>query len=261
MQSNCFGCARVRVKKVVLYKQLSKVSSSGLHGYGFSGIGYQAAWLDGFGDKTRNVKKDVVVWPSCPWWKHFDGTLFDKVDAYFGSFRRCNYPKVSAAGVVEIIQECGRYSRFWDIPSPWWQASTILVGVASGLSLLVGVTAAAACCVTYVVHTGTARAAGFMQLFAALLVCGGVVLYPMGWDNREIKESCGESAHIYKIENTFGIGSSVGKWEIMEHTNYGKEWKVCDGRNGQNLTKKKRKLEDIFNLRLYSQGTLTFPGN
>lgn len=56
--------------------------------------------------------------------------------------------------------------RFWDIPSPWWQASTILVGVASGLSLLVGVTAAAACCVTYVVHTGTARAAGFIQLCA-----------------------------------------------------------------------------------------------
>lgn len=157
----------------------------------------------------------------------FQGSLFNKVDAYFSSFRRCNYPKVSSAGVVEIIQECGRYSRwafrlcflpaftfafsahsfsfqlpsyslpscyfgvrllfprdrpssnflslrflirFWDIPSPWWQASTILVGVASGLSLLVGVTAAAACCVTYVVHTGTARAAGFLQLCAGLFI-------------------------------------------------------------------------------------------
>lgn len=39
----------------------------------------------------------------------------------------------------------------------------------------------------------------YFVLFSALLVCGGVVLYPMGWDNREIKESCGESAHIYKI--------------------------------------------------------------
>lgn len=97
---------------------------------------------------------------------YFQGRLFNKVDAYFSSFRRCNYPRVSSAGVVEIVQECGRYSRFWDIPSPWWQASTILVGVASALSLLVGVTAAAACCVTYVVHTGTARAAGFIQLCA-----------------------------------------------------------------------------------------------
>lgn len=63
------------------------------------------------------------------------------------------------------------HSRFWDIPSPWWQASTILVGVASSLSLLVGVTASAACFVTYVVHTGTARAAGFIQL------CAGVFFF------------------------------------------------------------------------------------
>lgn len=69
----------------------------------------------------------------------------------------------------EVPDRSYRSRRFWDIPSPWWQASTILVGVASGLSLLVGVTAAAACCVTYVVHTGTARAAGFMQLFAGTL--------------------------------------------------------------------------------------------
>ncbi|KAL0276975.1 UNVERIFIED_CONTAM: hypothetical protein PYX00_004422 [Menopon gallinae] len=133
-----------------------------------------------------------------PFW--IQGRLFNKVDAYFSSFRRCNYPRVTSAG-VEIIQECGRYSRFWDIPSPWWQASTVLVGVASALSLLVGITAAAACCVTYVVHTGTARAAGFIQLCAAIMVCGGVALYPVGWDNREIKESCGETAHIYKIGN------------------------------------------------------------
>lgn len=57
-------------------------------------------------------------------------------------------------------------SRFWDIPSAWWQASTVLVGIASALSLLVAVTALAACCITYVVHTGTARVAGALQLIA-----------------------------------------------------------------------------------------------
>lgn len=56
--------------------------------------------------------------------------------------------------------------RFWDIPSPWWQASTVLVGVGSALSLLVAITATAACCITYVVHTGTARIAGTLQLIA-----------------------------------------------------------------------------------------------
>ncbi|GJQ74693.1 hypothetical protein Trydic_g21544 [Trypoxylus dichotomus] len=127
------------------------------------------------------------------------GRLLGKVDAYFSSFRRCNYPKVSPQGGVEIIEECGRYSRFWDIPSPWWQASTVLVGTGSALSLLVAVTATAACCITYVVHTGSARIAGSLQLTAALLVVGGAAIYPVGWDNREVRESCGNQSHVYKL--------------------------------------------------------------
>ena len=39
------------------------------------------------------------------------GRLLGKVDAYFSAFRRCNYPRVSPQGVVEIVQECGRYSN------------------------------------------------------------------------------------------------------------------------------------------------------
>lgn len=56
--------------------------------------------------------------------------------------------------------------RFWDIPSPWWQASTVMVGAGSALSLLVAVTAISACCITYVVHTASARVAGVIQLLA-----------------------------------------------------------------------------------------------
>jgi hypothetical protein len=63
---------------------------------------------------------------------------------------------------TDVLMHC----RFWDIPSPWWQASTVLVGVGSALSLLVAITATAACCITYVVHTGTARIAGALQLIA-----------------------------------------------------------------------------------------------
>lgn len=132
-----------------------------------------------------------------PFW--IQGRLMGKVDAYFSSFRRCNYPRVTSEGVLEIVLECGRYSRFWDIPSAWWQASTILVGIASALSLLVAVTALAACCITYVVHTGTARVAGVLQLIAALLVCGGGATYPIGWDNREVRDCCGNASHVYKL--------------------------------------------------------------
>ncbi|XP_068909283.1 LHFPL tetraspan subfamily member 6 protein-like isoform X1 [Tenebrio molitor] len=132
-----------------------------------------------------------------PFW--IQGRLLGKVDAYFSSFRRCNYPRVSPQGVVEIVEECGRYSKFWDIPSPWWQASTVLVGTGSALSLLIAVTATAACCITYVVHSGTARVAGSLQLTAALLVIVGAAVYPVGWDNREVRESCGNSSHIYRL--------------------------------------------------------------
>ncbi|XP_022188780.1 LHFPL tetraspan subfamily member 6 protein [Nilaparvata lugens] len=132
-----------------------------------------------------------------PFW--IQGRLLGKVDAYFSSFRRCNYPRVTTQGVVEIVHECGRYSRFRDIPSVWWQASTVLVGAGSALSLLVAVTALAACCISYVVHTATARAAGCIQLLAALLVCGGIVVYPVGWDNREVRDCCGNESHVYKL--------------------------------------------------------------
>lgn len=132
-----------------------------------------------------------------PFW--IKGRLLDRVDAYFGFFRRCNYPHVNAAGEVRIVEECGRYSRFSDIPSPWWQATTVLCGVGAALSLMVAVTAVAACCINYVVHKGSARLAGTAQLIAALLTCAGIAVYPMGWDNREVRESCGPEAQAYRL--------------------------------------------------------------
>lgn len=62
--------------------------------------------------------------------------------------------------------------RFGDIPSPWWQASTVLVGTGSALSLLVAVTAVSACCITYVVHSTTAKTAGVLQLIAGMFGLG-----------------------------------------------------------------------------------------
>lgn len=42
----------------------------------------------------------------------FQGRLMGKADAYFSSFRRCNYPRVTAQGLIEVVHECGRYSRY-----------------------------------------------------------------------------------------------------------------------------------------------------
>ncbi|KAI5742618.1 LHFPL tetraspan subfamily member 1 protein [Diaphorina citri] len=31
------------------------------------------------------------------------------------------------------------------------------------------------------------------------MVLAGVVVYPMGWDNKEVRESCGNLSHFYKL--------------------------------------------------------------
>ncbi|KAK9504017.1 hypothetical protein O3M35_010461 [Rhynocoris fuscipes] len=94
------------------------------------------------------------------------GRLPGDVDTYLGTFRRCNYPKLTPQNTVEIVQQCARYSRWWDIPSEWWRISTLLVGLASGLSLLIAVTVVSAVCIPDVIHNITARISGLVQLTA-----------------------------------------------------------------------------------------------
>ncbi|XP_054260587.1 LHFPL tetraspan subfamily member 6 protein-like [Macrosteles quadrilineatus] len=101
-----------------------------------------------------------------PFW--IQGRILGRVDAYFNSFRRCNYPRLGPQGIVEIVTQCARYSRWRDIPSGWWQASTVLVGVGSALALMLGVVALSACFVEYIVHAATARMAGGLQLIAGI---------------------------------------------------------------------------------------------
>uniref|UniRef100_A0A1B6EFG9 LHFPL tetraspan subfamily member 6 protein n=1 Tax=Clastoptera arizonana TaxID=38151 RepID=A0A1B6EFG9_9HEMI len=132
-----------------------------------------------------------------PYW--IQGSLLGKVDASFSTFRRCNYPHLTPQGSVEIVIQCARYSSFKDIPSPWWQISTVFVASGSALSLIVAVVIVAACCMASVIHRRTARVAGVVQLLSALLICGGVGVYPLGWDNKEVRDCCGKGADIYRL--------------------------------------------------------------
>lgn len=36
-------------------------------------------------------------------------------------------------------------------------------------------------------------------LSTATMICGGLVMYPVGWDNREVRESCGKGANVYNL--------------------------------------------------------------
>lgn len=39
----------------------------------------------------------------------------------------------------------------------------------------------------------------FNLTFSAILIIGGAAIYPIGWDNREVKESCGNQSSAYKL--------------------------------------------------------------
>ncbi|KYN44355.1 Lipoma HMGIC fusion partner like protein [Trachymyrmex septentrionalis] len=136
-----------------------------------------------------------------PYW--IQGRLLGKADAYFSSFRRCNYPRIRAPNATpEIVYECARYSSFWDIPSAWWQASTVTMGIGVAIAVIGALTllAAASSFLPHILKTPKhTRILGSLQLLAATMICGGLVMYPIGWDNREVRESCGKGANVYNL--------------------------------------------------------------
>ncbi|KAL7300234.1 hypothetical protein TKK_0006873 [Trichogramma kaykai] len=136
-----------------------------------------------------------------PYW--IQGKLLGKADAYFNSFRRCNYPRIrTPTSTPEIVYECARYSSFWDIPSPWWQASTLTICLGLAVAMIGALTLLAAAS-SFLPHTlkrpKHTKILGSLQLLAATMISGGLVMYPVGWDNREVRESCGKGANVYNL--------------------------------------------------------------
>ncbi|XP_047342947.1 LHFPL tetraspan subfamily member 6 protein-like isoform X5 [Vespa velutina] len=131
------------------------------------------------------------------------GRLLGKADAYFSSFRRCNYPRIRAPNATpEIVYECARYSSFWDIPSAWWQASTVTMGIGVSIAVIGALTllAAASSFLPHILRTPKhTRLLGSIHFIAATMICGGLVMYPIGWDNQEVRESCGKAANVYNL--------------------------------------------------------------
>ncbi|XP_055868113.1 LHFPL tetraspan subfamily member 6 protein-like [Biomphalaria glabrata] len=118
---------------------------------------------------------------------------------YFGVFRRCSYPQLREDGNVAIVDECGRYTTFEDIPSLYWQISTITVGIGACLSLLLSLTAVVTLCVSDIITVRVARLTGVVQLFAGLLLGGGLAVYPNGWDTIQVRQACGGTSGVYQL--------------------------------------------------------------
>lgn len=120
-----------------------------------------------------------------------------EMPVYFGVFRRCNYPRMNEYGNLVMVEECGRYSTFGDIPSLSWQIGTLTIGVGCGLAMLVSLTAILAVCIQGIVSPTIARVAGILQLCAGLLIGAGVGIYPNGWDSSEVQQACGYTSQPY----------------------------------------------------------------
>lgn len=105
-----------------------------------------------------------------PFWLR--GTMGDN-PVYFGVFRRCNYPRTDASGTLIMVNECGRYSTFDDIPSFSWKIATLTIGVGCGVAMLVSLTAILAVCIRGIVSPAVAKVAGILQLCAGKFISRG----------------------------------------------------------------------------------------
>ncbi|XP_055352490.1 LHFPL tetraspan subfamily member 6 protein-like [Paramacrobiotus metropolitanus] len=116
------------------------------------------------------------------------------VATFFGTFRRCAFPQISADQTeIVIVNECGRYSSFMDIPSVYWQLTTLVVGAGSSLTLFSAVISFLACWVNEMWNKLFIKVLGILHLAAGLLITSGLCIYPLGWDHREVRDACGQS--------------------------------------------------------------------
>ncbi len=98
-----------------------------------------------------------------PYW--LEGKIYGDTKSSLGVFRRCNYPTLEE-GTVVVVMECGRYSTFTDIPTFWWKAATISIGVGCCLTIMVSFAGILACCMRDILTHGIAQLAGALQFVA-----------------------------------------------------------------------------------------------
>lgn len=131
-----------------------------------------------------------------PYW--IQGQIYNTT-VYLGVFRRCNFLKKRANGLSILVQACGRYASFQDIPSEAWKASTVMIGIGCGFLLVVAFTAMFSCCCKDIVTRTSARVAGALQVLAGFLLAIACGIYPSGWGSVEFKQACGKEANFYRL--------------------------------------------------------------
>lgn len=132
-----------------------------------------------------------------------DGAVFLRQTSSFGTFRRCGYRYVAVTAAPDdgvqghFVAECGHYKSFGDIPSVWWQAATVLVGIGCCLSVVVVSAGLLCCCISDGMSRRLGITACLLQLIAGGLMAVGCLLYPLGWNNAQVVQVCTVLARRY----------------------------------------------------------------
>jgi len=97
----------------------------------------------------------------------------------------------------------GRLDEFSTILSPAFRAATVFTGLAAIIIIF--------CIIAFVLFfmcrsSDVFKICGTMQLLSGLCLAIGILSFPAGWDNEEVRAVCGEEADQYKL------GSCAVRW-------------------------------------------------
>ncbi|XP_077993291.1 LHFPL tetraspan subfamily member 2 protein-like [Glandiceps talaboti] len=113
-----------------------------------------------------------------------------------GIYNRCT--KLHEYG--KFSDNCAPYiDSFSELPSGYWKASVVFIGLGFTLLCMVVITAIFSCCIRSICKKSIFTISGLLQAVAGLLLIVGLVLYPAGWGAPRIKDLCGLEAGAFQI--------------------------------------------------------------
>ncbi|KAI8503311.1 PREDICTED: lipoma HMGIC fusion partner-like 2 protein [Branchiostoma belcheri] len=120
-----------------------------------------------------------------------------------GIYNRCT----SLHYFGEIFHDsCGPYiTSFSDLPSNFWKATLVFMGMGILLLVIVVFTSLLGFCVHAIGKKSIFNISGLLQAIAGLFLIIALVLYPAGWGTDRVQDLCGYRASPYYInECTLG---------------------------------------------------------
>uniref|UniRef100_A0AC35UB47 Lipoma HMGIC fusion partner-like protein n=1 Tax=Rhabditophanes sp. KR3021 TaxID=114890 RepID=A0AC35UB47_9BILA len=155
--------------------------------------------------KVTNISKIGLIWFGCSilstliamigfystYWIVGNLELSEQIS--FGCWRVCNYREFDEITNNYIIRkQCGRYI-FLSMPSVYWQITTVLIGVGILVNVCILIFLIPFTFVDNILSKNSALLCGLGQVLTGVIIFIGCSIYPLGFDNSEIFDACGQS--------------------------------------------------------------------